>query len=171
MTQSSAGSKPSEFIAPSTAPVLDTPTGSLPEKPAVSDAQLRERAGMLAREWEMAPSSIKQDGFTERLERLEVRLSGLLQKCRAIATPQELTPQLELLESSRMMESVIVAGKSASGTFSSLPHVRVETEGKLPRVMNLAEDICRLPLASGRRNLSQFMCSRSRRAIRCCSPK
>jgi len=139
MKQSSAGPNLSEFVAPSTAPVLDTPTDSLPEKPAVSDAQLREHADMLARGWEMAPGGAKQDGFTERLERLEVRLSGLLQKCRAIASPQELTPQLELLESSRMMESVIVAGKSASGTFAALPHVRVESEGKLPRVMNLAE--------------------------------
>jgi len=139
MTQSSAGSNLSEFVPPSTAPVLDTPTGSLPEQPTVSDAQLRDHADALAGQWETAPGGAKQDGFTERLERLEVRLSAVLQKCRAIASPQELTPQLELLESSRMMESVIVAGKSASGTFAALPHVRVESEGKLPRVMNLAE--------------------------------
>ena len=146
MTQSSAGPNISEFIPP-TAPVLDTPTGGLPEKPAVSDAELREHADALARDWEMAPGSAKQDGFTKRLQRLEARLSALLQKCRAIASPQELTPQLELLESSRMMESVITAADSASGTFASLPHVRVETDERLPRVMNLAEGY--LSAASG----------------------
>ena len=65
-----------------------------------------------------------------------------------------------------MMESVIVAGKSASGTFSSLPHVRVEPEGESAAGDEPRRRIsCRLPLASGRRNPSAFMCSRSRRAM------
>ena len=139
MTQSSTGSNLSEFSPPSTAPVPDTPTGGLPEKPAVPDTHLRGHAETLARRWEMLSGDIKQGGFADRLDQLEDRLSYLLEKCRAIAIPQELTPQLELLESSRMMEAVIIGGKSAGSIFAALPHVRVEPEGRLPRVMNLAE--------------------------------
>lgn len=139
MAEPKADSNKSQYAPPQTAPVLDVPTGGLPEKPSVSDAALREHADALAREWETFPAGIKQDGFAERLERLEDRLAGLLRKCRAIATTQELTPQLELLESSRMMEAAITGGSSAARIFVSLPHVRVESEGNLPRVMNLTE--------------------------------
>jgi cyclic beta-1,2-glucan synthetase len=139
MAQSSADSNASEFVPPSTAPVLDTSSGGLPEKPAVADSELRKHADALAQHWEMLAASPEHAGFSERIDRLEIRLADLLQKCRAIASPQELTPQLELLESSRMMESVITAGNSASSEFAQLPHVRVETDDRLPRVMNLAE--------------------------------
>src|SRR5579862_4704476 len=139
MPQSSAGSNISDYAPPSTAPVPDTPTGGLPEKPAVSDAHLRERADVLASEWETSRGGARQDGFSKRLERLGERLEALLDRCRALPSTRELTPQLELLESSRMMESAITAGSSASNTFAALPHVRVRTDEELPRVMNLAE--------------------------------
>lgn len=139
MAEPQADPNKSHYAPPQTAPVLDVPTGGLPEKPSVSDEALREHADALAAEWETFPTGVKQDGFAERLERLEDRLANLLGKCRATATTQELTPQLELLESSRMMESAITGGSSAESIFVSLPHVRVESEGKLPRVMNLAE--------------------------------
>jgi cyclic beta-1,2-glucan synthetase len=137
--QSSLGTNSSEHIAPQTAPVVDLPAGGLPEKPTVTDAALREDADALARQWETFPTGIEQDGFSERLERLEDRLAELLRRCRAALSSQELTPQLELLESSRMMEAAITGGSSAASIFVSLPHVRVESENKLPRVMNLAE--------------------------------
>ncbi|MBV8629577.1 MAG: glycosyl transferase, partial [Silvibacterium sp.] len=138
MTQSSADPKISEHVPPS-APVPETPTAGLPERPSVSDAALREHADKLARGWEMARGDPKQAGFSKRIERLENRLAHLLARCRAITVRGELTPPLELLESSRMMESAITAGSSATDTFVELPHVRVETQNKLPRVMNLAE--------------------------------
>ena len=138
MAQPSADQHISEYVPPS-APVPETPTAGLPEKPAVSDSVLREHADKLARSWEMAWGEARQQGFSQRLKRLENRLAGLLAKCRAIANTQELTPQLELLESSRMMESAITAGSTAVDTFIELPHVRVESENKLPRVMNLTE--------------------------------
>ena len=139
MAQSSGGSNISEYAPPSTAPVPDTPTGGLPEKPAVTDDELRERADALARGWQMFPGGAKQDALPERLESLERRLNDLLQRCRATASPQELTPQLELLESSRMMEGAITGSSSVGDTLRALPHVRVEFEAKLPRVINLAE--------------------------------
>ena len=139
MAESSASPNISEYAPPSTAPVLDVPTGSLAEKPSVSDEQLREHASALARQWEMLPGKVKHDGFRKRLELLEDRLTDLLQRCRARATSQELTPELELLENSRMMKSAITAGSSMSDVFESLPHVRVESADELPRVMNLAQ--------------------------------
>ena len=66
-------------------------------------------------------------------------MTDLLRKCHAIASTEELTPQLELLESTRMLESAITAGDSASKILASLPHVRLDPDGELPRVMNLAE--------------------------------
>ena len=138
MAQSSSGPNVTEYVPPS-APVPETPTAGLPEKPAIGDSALRQHADKLAGRWQMARGDAKQHGFSERIERLERRLADLVRKCRAIAVPQELTPPLELLESSRMMESAITAGRSAIDLFVKLPHVRVETENKLPRVMNLAE--------------------------------
>ena len=139
MTQASKASNLTEFAPPSTAPVPESPTGGLPETPAVTEAELREHAEALGRQWEMVPANAIQDGFKDRMERLELRLSELVDKCRARVTTQELTPELELLESSRMMESVITGAKSASNIFMLLPHVRVEATGQLPRIVSLAE--------------------------------
>jgi len=138
MAQPSTDPHITEYLPPS-APVPETPTAGLPEKPAVSDSVLRERAEKLAHSWEMVRGDATRQGFSDRIERLELRLADLLARCRGITTPGELTPPLELLESSRMMESSITAGNSAADSFVEQPHVRVESKNKLPRVMNLAE--------------------------------
>ena len=49
----------SEHALPPTAPALELPTAGLPEKPSVSDAELRERADALSRQWEMVPAEHK----------------------------------------------------------------------------------------------------------------
>ncbi|HEX3471802.1 MAG TPA: glucoamylase family protein [Silvibacterium sp.] len=139
MAPSSTGPNIVEHALPSTAPVLDMPTGGLPEKPAATESELRERADALARQWEMLPDGVKRAGFPDRLRRLQARLAGLLRMCSASASTQELTPQLELLESTRMLESALIAGENASVALASLPHVRVEHVRELPRAMNLAE--------------------------------
>jgi cyclic beta-1,2-glucan synthetase len=128
------------FAPHSTAPVLDIPAGTLPEKPSVTDAELRQHADALARRWETVPAPAKQGGLTQRLAQLETRLKDLLRACARTASTQELTPQLELLESSRMMESSLVAGDYVSTILASLPHVRVSRDEELPRVINLAEE-------------------------------
>ena len=139
MAKSSADPNTSEFAPHSTAPVLDMPTGGLPEKPTVSEVELRQHADALARQWETLPRGSKQVGLSPRLDSLKVRLTDLLRKCRAIASTQELTPQLELLESTRMLESAITAGESAGAPLATLPHVRLDPDGELPRTVNLAE--------------------------------
>jgi cyclic beta-1,2-glucan synthetase len=129
----------SEQALPPTAPTLELPTTGLPEKPSVSDAELQERAEALSRQWVMVPPGAEADGLSARLTRLKERLTETLRACRKTASLQELTPQLELLESTRMLESALIAGDDTIATFASLPHVRVDGDKELPRVVNLAE--------------------------------
>jgi cyclic beta-1,2-glucan synthetase len=128
-----------EHALPPTAPALELPTAGLPEKPTVSEAELRQRADELSRQWEMVPANTKADGLAARLARLKERLTETLRTCRKTASIQELTPELELLESTRMLESALIAGDNTAATFASLPHVRVDHDGELPRAINLTE--------------------------------
>jgi cyclic beta-1,2-glucan synthetase len=129
----------SEHALPPTAPALELPTSGLPEKPPVSEEELKERAEALGRQWEMVPINPKASGLAARLVVLKDRLTEVLRACRKTASLQELTPQLELLESTRMLESALIAGDDTSATFASLPRVRVDHDKELPRVVNLAE--------------------------------
>ncbi len=128
----------SEHVLPPTAPALDLPTNNLPEKPTVTDAALREHANALSRQWEMLPLDPNQTGFSQRLTTLKTRLSDLLRLCRKTASIQVLTPELELLESTRMLEAALIAGDNTARTFASLPRIRM-SGGDLPRTVNLAE--------------------------------
>ena len=129
----------SEPALPPAAPELELPTTGLPEKPPVSNAELQERAEALSRQWEMVSAESDANGLPARLIRLKERLTEILRACRKTASLQELTPQLELLESTRMLESALITGDEANATFASLPHVRVDGDKQLPRVINLAE--------------------------------
>ena len=115
------------------------PTAGLPERPDVSELELEERAEALSRQWEMVPAHPKGGGLSARLVRLQERLTEILRACRKTASLQELTPQLELLESTRMLEGALIAGDDTAATFASLPHVRVDGDKALPRAINLAE--------------------------------
>jgi len=121
-----------------TAPVPDFATTGLPEKPAVTEAKLREDADALVRSWQALPSAVTYDALAKRLVELRARLSERLKVCRRIATTNELTPQLELLESSRMFQSAIPTDESMASTFRRLPHVRVASGDDLPQVVHLA---------------------------------
>ncbi len=126
-----------EHILPPTAPAI--PSAGLPEKPSVSEDELRQAAIALSRQWEMVPPNSSKGGFSSRLARLKERLSQVLRTAKKTANLQELTPELELLESTRMLESALLVGPDTTATFASLPHVRVEPDGELPRAINLAE--------------------------------
>jgi cyclic beta-1,2-glucan synthetase len=128
-----------EHALPPTAPALEMPTAGLPEKPTVSDSELRERADALSRQWEMVPANTRADGLAARLTHLKQRLTEILRTSRKTASIHELTPELELLESTRMLEGALIAGDNTAATFASLPHVRVDRDSELPRAINLAE--------------------------------
>jgi len=127
-----------EHAVPLTAPALDLPINNLPEKPSVTDATLREHAVALSKQWEMLPVDPNQTGFSQRLTTLKTRLGDLLRLCRKTASIQELTPELELLESTRMLEAALIAGDNTAQTFAVLPRIRIDN-ADLPRTVNLAE--------------------------------
>jgi cyclic beta-1,2-glucan synthetase len=129
----------SERALPPTAPALEFPASRLPEKPSVSDAELQRNAEALSAQWEMTAPNTDMNGLPERIIRLKQRLAIILRACRKAASLQELTPQLELLESTRMLESALIGEDDAGALFASLPQVRVEGNDELPRVINLAE--------------------------------
>lgn len=93
----------------------------------------------MSRQWEMVPASTRSDGLSKRLESLKQRLTEVLRTCKKTASIHELTPELELLESTRMLESALIAGDNTAETFASLPHVRVDKDSELPRAINLTE--------------------------------
>ena len=128
-----------EQAVPLTAPVTETQPGALPEKPQASDERLRSHAAALAIEWKLVPAEKHGANLTERLGSLGARLKERLRACEAIASTEELTPQLELLESTRALEGVLTGVKASVPEFLRLPHVRVADGRTIPRVMNLAE--------------------------------
>ncbi len=145
---------------PLTAPVLEG-SGRLPEHPPVSDEQLRTAARTLASGWRMTKGDTDgkpgTDSLPERMSSLKTRLAARLKACERIANPRDLTPPLELLESTRALEAVLQGMKAAIPELREQPHVLVATAGRsqqapastappaastsqsIPRVMNLAE--------------------------------
>ena len=144
-TQGGSEDRVQESPLPPTAPVDETRSGGLPEEPPVSSEALRSDAAALAHEWKAVVPGKGKDGedgkseLTERLAELGVRLKECLRACRAIASTDELTPQLELLESTRALEGVLTGVKASVSNFTVLPQVRVADGRMIPRVMNLAE--------------------------------
>ncbi len=151
-----------EPAIPLAAPRDETRSSGLPEEPSVSEERLRADAAALSMEWKAvvpgkrgrdsevrgrAVSGTKGTGtkgtgeseLAERLAELGERLTSRLRACRAIASTQELTPQLELLESTRALEGVLTGVKASAGEFEPLPQVSVADGRRIPRVMNLAE--------------------------------
>jgi cyclic beta-1,2-glucan synthetase len=127
-----------------TAPAFELPTQGLPERPEASDDELRAGAEALSAAWQMlTPVAGSGSGLPDRLKRLAVRLKERLRVAKdrvpAGEAGKELTPQLELLESSRMLEAVLVAADAAKETFARLPRLRLKTGEELPRVIELAE--------------------------------
>ncbi len=138
----------SEFApAPHTAPVLDLPTKGLPEEPAVTKAELCQHADDVTRQWEMLRADEKQPALQQRLTDLKTRLRHRLRACEADSSPQKLTPQLELLENSRMLESALTSAGETGAAFARLPRVRIASRLPLPRVVHLAEEY--LSVAAG----------------------
>ena len=123
----------------STVPDIEIPTSGLPETPSVSDANLRASAQALVQQWQLLAKDSPAKGLTLRLKSLVARLKERLAAAKSIVDLKVLTPQLELLESTRMFEAALIAADSASSTFASLPLIQLPDGSDLPRVMNLAE--------------------------------
>ncbi|HEY0264979.1 MAG TPA: glucoamylase family protein [Granulicella sp.] len=119
---------------------VDLPATGLPEKPPVTEELLRQRADTLILQWEMLPSEGDTTSLPRRLKDLATRLTLRLNVCRRSLTSKDLTPELELLESTRMMEAALVSANAAISTLLRLPHIRIPSAtSDIPRVMALAE--------------------------------
>ncbi len=129
----------SEHALPPTAPALEFPTVELLERPLVSNSELQKSAEVLSKQWHMVTATAKASGLPDRIARLKLRLAEILRACRKVSSTHELTSQLELLESTRMLEAPLTAGDETNAAFSPLPHVRVDGDNALPRVINLVE--------------------------------
>ncbi len=117
----------------------EIPAGLLPEKPSVSEDDLREHAQELVGSWEAMPPSKAYTGLEIRLKELSARLKGLLAQAKSCVHSKTLTPELELLESTRMLEAAIVSTLSAAEAFRALPHIHQQHTQTLPRITSVAE--------------------------------
>jgi len=134
-----ASEVPHATVPHSTVPDVEIPTAGLPERPSVSDDELRAGADALVSQWKLLPANTSAKGLAVRLKSLGTRLKDRLAAAKAIANTKELTPQLELLESTRMFEAALIAADAASATFAGLPLIQLSDGSDLPRVMNLVE--------------------------------
>jgi hypothetical protein len=119
--------------------VSDLPTEGLPEKPTIPDEELRQHADTLIRHLEIVAATTSQDDYEARLSKLTSRLEERLLVCRKEASTDTLTPQLELLESGRMLKAALAGAESAKDGFAHVPHVRISSGEILPQVIFLAE--------------------------------
>lgn len=127
-----------EHASPLTAPVPDFSAGGLPECPSVTEAELRVHADELVARWKPVASAAIDDNLIKRRTELRVRLGERLGACRRTASPNQLTPQLELLESTKMLEFAIPSEEDVATRFRKLPWVRVESGDEMPQVIHLA---------------------------------
>jgi hypothetical protein len=129
----------SETLPPPTAPVSDLPTEGLPEKPTIPDEELRQHADTLIRHLEIVTPTKERDDLGTRLNSLAVRLKERIRVCRKEVSGNELTPQLELLESARMFKTTLAGAENAKDGFAHVPHVRIPSGEILPQIIFLAE--------------------------------
>src|ERR1700724_1502701 len=112
MAASSKGAMISEQAMHPTAPAPEISVKGLPERPDVTEAELRAGAEALTAQWQMlgpATGDARQGGLPERLKRLSLRLKERLAVAKSRAPSKELTPELELLESTRMLEAALIS--------------------------------------------------------------
>lgn len=128
-----------EQVLPPTAPVLDIALAGLPEEPYVSKEELLVRADACTRSWRGAAEPSTRINLEQKLKSLAARLEKTLRACRQTADVQVLTPELEILESSRMLETAITGTESAAGMFAETPQVMVKSGETLPQGIALAE--------------------------------
>src|SRR5215472_11539151 len=123
---------------PLTAPIEESQSEGLPEEPVVSDSELQRQADLFVKRWQTVPAGASLDQFLLSIGQLRLRLERNLRIWSAGVTTNELTPRLELVESSRMLEAAVPSASEAEQTFYALPQIQMESKGGRPRVLQLA---------------------------------
>jgi cyclic beta-1,2-glucan synthetase len=129
----------SAHAVPLTAPIEEHSIG-LPEEPTVTEAELRRRADLLAERWQLLPATTALNPFLLRLDQLRLRLSQRLRAWSVGVKVSELTPTLELVESTRILEAAVPSNDEAQTTFRRVPQVRLGLGEEQPRILQLAKD-------------------------------
>ncbi len=130
-----------------TAPVPHVPTEGLPSEPNLTTAVLHERAELAIQQWQLLAVDTSPTHLLQHLDALDLRLRAILQLCRTRVHGTELTPQLELLESTRMLQDACTAARAAIPQLASLPRIQTVNTEPQPRILYLADDY--LAAASG----------------------
>jgi cyclic beta-1,2-glucan synthetase len=128
----------SAHALPLTAPVEDVPSEGLPEEPTVTDVELRRQADLLVKRWQPLPAKASQDQFLPSIRKLQFQIEKNLRIWSAEIRSNELTPRLELVESSRMWEAAVPPIHEAETIFRDLPQAHMESSGDRPRILQLA---------------------------------
>lgn len=113
---------------------------SLLEKPPISDSDLADRARALVASWEIAPPVPRaktKAGLPERFKKLARRLEQVIATARQQQPGKNLAPQLEILESSRILKRALKSVVDAVSELQKLPHVRF-AHSSIPRIIHLA---------------------------------
>lgn len=121
---------------PLTAPIEEAQSEGLPEEPAVSDAELQRQADLFIKQCQSAASKKSQEQFLLFIRQLRFRFEKAFRIWGSEITTKELTPQLELVESSRMLEAAIPPSDESEQIFADLP--QIAPYGEQPRVVQLA---------------------------------
>jgi hypothetical protein len=126
---------PTEFIAET------HDTTGLPESPTAGEESFRRSADELVSQWQAVHKGEAEGSQLHlHLENLQARLTNRLAECKKIATAGDLTPQLELLESTRMLQNVLEAARDDEKSFRKLALVETPKRGKVLRVVRVTEE-------------------------------
>ena len=145
-------------VSPLTAPIQETPSTGLPEDPKTGEAELRAAADELAQSLRRELPGGREENFVKYLDGLRSRLKEVVPRWKAGTSTTELTPKLELVESSRMFEAAVPRGASGSEMYRDVPFANLAPAGSLPQVVHIAGSY--LACADGiwsRRSLSIFV--------------
>lgn len=123
---------------PLTAPVFEVPSAGLPEEPTVTEAELRQHARALTADWAPVAQRATGQAFYRYLTQLRARLDQSERIWSVGVNVRELTPQLELVESSRMFDAAVPSVPAAEEIFRGLPQIDPDKMGNQPRVIHLA---------------------------------
>ncbi len=123
---------------PLTAPIEELQSKGLPEETAVPDHELQRQADLFVNRWQPAPAGTSLDQFLLSITQLRIRIERNLHIWKDGVTTTELTPRLELVESSRMLEAAVPRPSEAEQIFRKLPQIQMESRGERPRVLQIA---------------------------------
>ena len=111
------------------------------DRPDVSDDEFRRAGAELVSHWHRTRQKEQKSVYMQRrLDELQRRLTARLAECKKTASTTTPTPQLQLLESTRMLRDVLKEAEGEEKAFRHLVVVETPEGDKVPRVMRVTEE-------------------------------